>query len=134
MSDIAYLPAFELARRVRARDVGCLELLDHCLDRVDRYNPGLNAIIELDPERARERARRADDALARDEIWGPFHGVPMTIKEAFGVAGLHMTWGDPSLASHVPEENAVVVDRDRSSTRRRPVRHDQRAALADGLA
>lgn len=111
MSDIAYLPAFELARRVRAKDVGCLELLDHCLDRVDRYNPGLNAIIELDPERARERARLADDALARDEIWGPFHGVPMTVKEAFGVAGLHMTWGDPSLASHVPEENAVVVDR-----------------------
>ena len=111
MTDIAYLPALELARRIRARDVGCLELLDHCLGRVDRYNPGLNAIVELDAERARERARRADDALAKGEVWGPFHGVPMTIKEAFGVAGLRMTWGDPDLASHVPEKNAVVVDR-----------------------
>ena len=111
MSELTYLPAFELARRIQAKDVGCLELLDHCLGRVERYNPSLNAIIELDGDRARERARQADEALARGEIWGPLHGIPMTIKEAFGVAGLHMTWGDPNLAGHRPESNAVVVDR-----------------------
>lgn len=111
MSELAFLPAFELAHRIQGKEVGCLELLDHCLERVERYNPSLNAIIELDVERARQRARQADDALAKGEVWGPLHGVPMTIKEAFGVAGLHMTWGDPSLASHIPESNAVVVDR-----------------------
>ena len=111
MSELAYLPAFELARRILAKNVGCLELLDMFLERVERYNPALNAIIELDTDRARRRAQQADEALAKGEVWGAFHGVPMTIKEAFGVAGLHLTWGDPALASHIPNSNAVVVDR-----------------------
>ena len=111
MSELAFLPAYELARRIQAKDVGCLELLDYFLERVDRHNPALNAIIELDTDRARDRARQADAALAEGEVWGPLHGVPMTIKEAFGVAGLHMTWGDPELASHIPDANATVVDR-----------------------
>ena len=111
MSELAFIPAFELARRIQTKEVGCLELLDHFLERVDRYNPALNAIIELDTDRARDRARQADAALSKGEVWGPLHGVPMTIKEAFGVAGLHMTWGDPELASHIPDSNATVVDR-----------------------
>ena len=111
MSELAYLPAYELARRIQKKDVGCLEILDHFLDRVERFNPSLNAIIEMNAEGARERAKAADAALASGDAWGPFHGVPMTIKEAFGVSGMHMTWGDPTLANHIPDTNAGVVDR-----------------------
>jgi len=111
MSELAYLPAHELASRIQSQEVGCLEILEHFLDRVERYNSSLNAIIEMDADRARVRAKEADAALAKGHIWGPLHGVPMTIKEAFGVSGMHMTWGDPTLANHVPDKNATVVDR-----------------------
>src|SRR5687767_9977037 len=87
MTDIAFAPARRLAAMIRKRKIGCLELLDHYLDRVRRYNPALNAIVVTDVPAARKRARAADRALARGEPWGPFHGVPMTIKEAIDVAG-----------------------------------------------
>ena len=111
MSELAYLPAHDLASRIQSKEVVCLEILEHFLDRVERYNSSLNAIIEMDADRARVRAKEADAALAKGHIWGPLHGVPMTIKEAFGVSGMHMTWGDPTLANHIPDKNAIVVDR-----------------------
>jgi amidase len=111
MTAPTFQSAVEIARRVRAREVGCLEVLDHYLDRVDRFNPGLNAIVELAAEPARERARAADAALSRGETWGPLHGVPMTVKEAFDVAGMVSTWGDPARAGRRATANAVVVDR-----------------------
>ena len=80
MTDLTFKPAAELAQQIRDRQIGCLELLDHYLERVSRFNPQLNAIIVQDAERARERARQADAALARGEVWGPLHGVPMTCK------------------------------------------------------
>src|SRR5918992_4305889 len=109
--DLAYSPAVELTAKLRAREIGCLELLDHHLARVERFNSKLNAIVVLDPERARARARVADDALAKGETWGPLHGLPMTIKEAIDVADLPTTWGMPEHRDNRPARNALVVDR-----------------------
>ena len=103
--------AKELAADIRRKKIGCLELLDLYLSRVDKHNPALNAIIVTDVEGARKRARAADRALARKQVWGPLHGVPMTIKECFNVAGMPSTWGIPALKDNVPPRNAVVVDR-----------------------
>ena len=64
MTDPALLPATRLASLVRRRKIGCLELLNHFLTRVERFNPALNAIIATDVPRARGRARQADRALA----------------------------------------------------------------------
>ena len=49
---------------IRRRKIGCLELLDHYLDRVEKYNPTLNAIMATDLPAARKRSRSADRALA----------------------------------------------------------------------
>jgi len=106
-----FLPAHRLAALIRRRSIGCLELLDSYLKRVERYNPKLNAVIVLDTERARKRARAADRALAKGEAWGPLHGVPMTIKESFDVAGLPTTWGRPELKDNIPTRDALAVER-----------------------
>jgi amidase len=110
MSDWAYQSATAMARAIRERRVGCVELLDLHLERVRRHNTTLNAIIVLDAERARSRARAADAAIARGEPPGPLHGVPMTVKEAFDVAGLPTTWGVPALRDNVANANATIVD------------------------
>ncbi len=111
MTELHYLPAVDLAARIRDREIGCLELLDHFLERCDRHNPTLNAVIAWDREGARARAREADEALAGGNLWGPLHGVPMTIKESYDVAGMPTTWGWPNMRNNVAEKNSVVVDR-----------------------
>jgi amidase len=109
--DIAFWPAKKLAAHLRNRKIGCLELLDHYLDRVERYNPALNAIIATDIPGARKRAKAADRALAKGDVWGPLHGVPMTIKESYDVVRLPTTWGDPKLKNNIAEKNALAVQR-----------------------
>ena len=111
MADLAFSSARELVSLLRRKKIGCLELLDAYLARVDRYNPGLNAIIATDVDNARRRARAADRALAKRQVWGPLHGLPMTVKESYDVAGLPTTWGVPELKDNVPAENALAVER-----------------------
>jgi amidase len=106
-----FLPAHRFASLLRARRIGCLELLDLYLKRVERCNQVVNAVCVLDVERARKRARAADRALARKETWGPLHGVPMTIKESFDVASLPTTWGRPELKENIASRDALAVER-----------------------
>jgi amidase len=111
MTDLAFRSAGELAAAVRRREVGSRELLDHTLARVERWNPALGAIVALDVEGARARARAADEALARGESWGVLHGVPMTVKDSIEVAGMPCTSGAPELAGHRPAASAPAVQR-----------------------
>src|SRR5260221_10214546 len=84
---LPFQTAKQLAAAVREKKIGCLELLDLYLKRVEAYNPELNAIIATDIEGARRRARAADKAVKKGAKLGPLHGVPMTIKEAVDFAG-----------------------------------------------
>ena len=111
MTDIAFSSAKRLAGMIRRGRIGCLELLEHYLARVEKYNPRLNAIVETDFDAARRRAREADRALARGESWGPLHGVPITVKDSFDVAGMPTTWGVPEFRDCVAATNALSVDR-----------------------
>jgi amidase len=111
MTELPFRSALALAEEIRARRIGCRELLDLYWKRVERYNPTLNAIIVTDIDAARRRAAAADAALKRGEVWGPLHGVPMTAKESFDVAGLPTTWGAPEFRDYRPTRNALAVDR-----------------------
>ena len=107
MTDVSFQSAVDLAGDIRAKKIGSLEALEHLWRRGERYNPPLNAVIFADMDRARARARKADAALARGEIWGPLHGVPMTIKESYDVAGMPTTWGVLAFKDNIPTTNAV---------------------------
>jgi len=111
MLEIPFRSAKQLAADIKKKKIGCLELLDLYLARIEKYDGALNAVVVRDFERARTRARAADRALARRQAWGPLHGVPMSIKESYDVAGLPTTWGVPAYAKNVATKNAVAVDR-----------------------
>ncbi len=111
LSELAFASAREAARAVRQRTVSSLELTDFMLGRIEKYNSTINAIVASRFERARQRAREADEAMGRGEIWGPLHGVPITVKESYDVAGLPSTWGNPQFAENIPELDATVVTR-----------------------
>jgi amidase len=111
MDDHAFASATDLSTEIADRSVGCVELLDFYLARVERHNPALNAVVVWQVEQARERARAADAALARGERWGPLHGIPMTVKESFNVAGLPTTFGNPLWKDNIAAENAFLIYR-----------------------
>src|SRR6266705_4945995 len=111
MLDTPFQSASALASLIRRKKIGCAELLELYLARVEKYNPTLNAIIATDLDNARKRARAADRALAKGDVWGPLHGVTMTIKESYDVVGMPTTWGVPELKDNLPPRNALAVDR-----------------------
>lgn len=103
--------ATEILGRLRAGDVSSRELLESCLQRVERHNPGLNAIVTLDATRARSRADAADARRAGGGALGALHGLPATIKDSFETADLRTTCGAPIYSKHVPAVNADAVQR-----------------------
>jgi len=109
--DLCFRPATELAGMVRAREISARELLDLHLDRIERLNPGLNAVVTLDAEGARAAADAADAALAAGDDVGPLHGLPVAHKDTHVTGGLRTTWGSPLHADTVPDEDELVVAR-----------------------
>ncbi|PCI26084.1 MAG: amidase, partial [SAR324 cluster bacterium] len=101
MNDLIFASATAIAKSIKAREVSCVRMLDLYLERVERHNPKINAIIALNIDPAKKRALEADQALDRGENWGPLHGVPMTIKDAFEVTGMPTTSGSEDLKHYM---------------------------------
>jgi amidase len=113
-NDVCALPARELARRIAGRELSAVEALDAHLARIERRNPELNAVVSLDIEAARRQAEGADLALARGEVRGPLHGVPITLKDGNDVAGLRTTLGT-RIFDRVADEDGAVAARLRAA-------------------
>ena len=111
MTDAPFRSALDLAAAIRARQVGARELLDLYVDRIARLDPRINAVVVRDEEAARAQADAADAALAKGTLRGPLHGVPMTVKESFDLAGHPTTWGLPDYREHRAAEDALAVRR-----------------------
>lgn len=109
--DPVFATTMQLAAAIRAREISAREVLEAHLAHIEQHNPALNAIITLDAEGARERARQADQALDRGEVWGALHGVPFTLKDAHATAGMRTTVGFPPLADYAPPEDGTVAAR-----------------------
>jgi len=109
--DIAFKSARELAGLIRRGKVSSLELLDHYFERIERFNPKLNAVIWMDRDGARKQAKAADRAVKKGGTLPPLHGVPMTIKESYDVAGAPTTWGDPAIKDNIAKTDSLPVRR-----------------------
>jgi amidase len=110
-SDIAYWPASALTTALREGVVSSRELLDIYLDRIERLNPAINAVVTIDADGARRQADEADRARRRGESRGPLHGLPMTVKDTLETGGMRTTSGAPELTAHVPTRDAEAVTR-----------------------
>lgn len=112
--DFGTARAVDLVQALAARQVSAVELLDEAVSRIEAGDGAINAVVIRDFERAREAARAADLALARGER-RPLLGLPMTVKEAFDVAGLPTSWGAPQFKDAVARTDAVAVQRLRAA-------------------
>ena len=110
-TDICFLSATELARLIRERDLSAAEVMQAHLSQIERVNPEVNAIVTLLPERAMEAARAADDRLARGDKIGSLHGLPIAHKDLVLTKGVRTTFGSLVYRYHVPEHDALIVER-----------------------
>lgn len=107
--------ATSLARRIAGREVTAREVVEAHLRRIEAVDGRINAVVQLDAERALAAADAADTAVARGEPLGPLHGVPFTVKDNLSAAGIEMTIGAPERVGVVPPDDATAVARIRAA-------------------
>ncbi|MDB5875980.1 MAG: hypothetical protein JWQ07_5422 [Ramlibacter sp.] len=111
METLAYLPAIELAKRIRSRRLSSVELTEALLARIEASQPSLNAFITVCRDGALAAAREADAAIALGKDVGPLHGVPVSVKDIINTAGIRTTWGSRTMMDNVPNADAIAVHR-----------------------
>lgn len=109
--ELAFATAVSLAAEIRKKNISSRELTDLYIGRIEAHDGEINAVVVRDFEGARRAADAADAALARGEVLGPLHGLPMTIKEAYDIQGLPTTWGIPAFAKNIAATDAESVRR-----------------------
>jgi aspartyl-tRNA(Asn)/glutamyl-tRNA(Gln) amidotransferase subunit A len=101
----------ELAPRLRRKEVSPVEVARACLDRIEKFNPALNAFITVTAEAALAEARAAEIEISRGEWRGPLHGIPIAIKDLIDTAGTRTTAASGLYQNRIPTEDAEVVRR-----------------------
>src|SRR5205085_6146554 len=109
--ELCFTPATRLASLIRRRQVSPLEVTRAVLDRIARVNPALNAYCTIAADQAVAAARRATRALTGRAALGPLHGIPVSIKDLTPTKGIRTTWGSKIFEDHVPEHDALIVQR-----------------------
>ncbi|MGE5526935.1 MAG: amidase [Rhodospirillaceae bacterium] len=110
-TDLALLSAAEQGRLIRARKISPVELVQRCLERIERYDGTLRAYITVCADAALQAAREAEREIAAGRYRGPVHGIPYGVKDQLNTRGIRTTLGARVLENHVPDHDAAVVER-----------------------
>ena len=115
-SDLCFISARELATLIRNRKVSAREVMVAYLERINRLNPKINAIVaKLDDDKCLTLADEADRHMARGEGVGPLHGLPIAFKDLEPAVGFPCTLGSPIYRHQMPTEDSVLVERLRTA-------------------
>lgn len=111
VSELCFTPATDLVRMIRRKDVSVTEVMEAHLAQVDRVNPAVNAIVTYHPDQALDGARKADEAIARNEARGPLFGLPIAHKDLVLTKGVRTTYGSPIFHDFIPDQDELIVER-----------------------
>src|SRR5215813_3240738 len=110
-TELCFLTAADLVRRIRTKELSCLEVMEAHIAQIERVNPKVNAIVTFLPEQALQQARAADAALARGAEPGPLCGLPIAHKDLVLTKGIRTTFGSPIFKDFVPDQDEIIVER-----------------------
>jgi aspartyl-tRNA(Asn)/glutamyl-tRNA(Gln) amidotransferase subunit A len=110
-----HLPLTELVDLIRRKHLSPVEVLRAYLDRIDRFNGELNAIVTLHADRALDAARGLERRIVAGEEVGPLGGVPFAVKDLEDVGGMLTTFGSPLFRDHLAERDSINVERLRAA-------------------
>jgi aspartyl-tRNA(Asn)/glutamyl-tRNA(Gln) amidotransferase subunit A len=111
MADLHWLTIDEASHLLRGRKISPVELTQVCLDRIQRFNPRLNAFITVTADAALAQAREAEAQIQKGQWRGPLHGIPLALKDIFDTAGVRTTAASALFQDRVPTEDSEVVRR-----------------------
>ncbi len=110
-AELCFIPATELARLIRARQISPVELTRAVLERVERLNPIVNAFCTVTADAALAAAREAEQAAMKGALRGPLHGIPFSIKDLHLTKGVRTMSGSFIFERRVPDVDPPVVRR-----------------------
>jgi len=106
---ILFSSAQDLASKIKNGELTSYEVVTAFYSQIEKYNSTYNAVITLNKTEALKRAKEADIALSKGQIWGKLHGLPITIKDNFKTKGIKTTSGYLPLMDNIPTEDAEIV-------------------------
>lgn len=115
MTDLTFAAATDIAAAIKAGDISSRDITEHYIQRIERLDASVNAVCVRTFEQALDAADHADASLAKGESFGPLHGVPMSIKESYVLAGTPATWGIPAYRGNVATADGLAVARFKSA-------------------
>ena len=110
-SELVFLTATELSQKIRNKKVSAVEVLEAHLEQIEAVNPSVNAIVTYLPDYAMDKARQADEKLAKGDDVGVLHGLPIAHKDLADTKGIRTTYGSLVYQDHVPEEDDLIIER-----------------------
>jgi amidase len=110
-TELCFMTATEMARRIRAREVSAKEVMEAHLAQIERVNPRVNAIVTFLPDQALQGAEEADESLTKGLDVGPLHGLPVAHKDLVETKGIRTTFGSPIYQDFIPDRDDLIVER-----------------------
>ena len=114
-ADLCFASATQLRKLIDAKEVSVVELTELFYRRIEALNPRLNAYLALCPDQALAVARAAQEAVQRGELWGPLHGIPISIKDLEMTKDIPTSAGSAIFRDRTPDYDSVVVERVRQA-------------------
>src|SRR6266404_2051523 len=115
-SEICFMPARQMADLVRQKKLSSREVMQAHLKQIAKVNSKVNAIVTLVPEdQLMTQALAADESLAKGNVTGPLHGLPIAVKDLTDTKGIRTTYGSPIWKDFIPSQDALVVERQKKA-------------------
>ena len=114
-TNLAFTSAVELRKLIDSKSVSIVEVTQLFLDRIEEFNPKLNAYLAQRPDQALADARAAQEAVDRGDTLGPLHGIPISIKDLEATKDMNTTMGSAVFRDRATEMDSIVVERIRQA-------------------
>jgi aspartyl-tRNA(Asn)/glutamyl-tRNA(Gln) amidotransferase subunit A len=107
--DVSKLTIKHLSKLIASREISSLELVDTCIEKIEKLNPKLNSFITIFYQSARRQAEHADSLIKQGKYLGPLHGIPISLKDLIYIKGVRSTSGSKILADFVPDYDSTIT-------------------------
>jgi aspartyl-tRNA(Asn)/glutamyl-tRNA(Gln) amidotransferase subunit A len=100
----------QLSEGIKSGEISPVDLIEVCLDRIEKFNPILNAFITvIDKETLYNQSQTAEKQIKHEKYYSPLHGIPFSIKDIFYAKGVRCTVGSKILSNYIPRTDATTI-------------------------
>jgi len=114
--EVCFMRAVDLRGLLQTKKISAREVMQAHLKQIAKINTKVNAIITLIPEDVlMAQALAADESLAKGNLTGPLHGLPIAVKDLAETKGIRTTFGSPLWKDFIPLQDALIVEREKKA-------------------